>query len=416
MRKRIVAVAMLAAVLAITLFGVPLALGVSFAFRGDEVGELERLADRTAIAVAGDLASAGDPVELPAAEPGTHLAVYTAEGALLTGDGPPSVTASPDIVTVSDGPDLVVVVPIADNDHLLGLVRSASPAGVVTTRTLVAWASMAGLAAVALTVTWLLARAQARRLARPLEDLSTAAGRLGDGDFTVRARPGGIAEIDDVGASLDRTAARLGALVDRERTFSADASHQLRTPLAGLRLQLEAAGSPAAALETVDRLDRTVADLLALARDVPRDRDPVAAVDLVAGVRERRHGDLARVGRPLRVVVAPDAPATLASAAAVRHALDVLLDNATVHGAGAVTVSAREGVAGGLVLEVVDEGPGPPEGTDLFVRRTEGATGHGIGLALARSLIEAEGGRLLLADTGPTTFRILLPTQDNAER
>jgi signal transduction histidine kinase len=414
MRRRIVVVAMLGAALAITLFGVPLAAGVAAAYRSDEVGELERLADRTAIAVAGDLATAGDPVELPVAEPGTHLAVYTAEGALITGDGPATIVMSRHTVTGTTGPDLVVVVPIAENDRLLGAVRSASPTTAATTRTLLTWAAMAGLAAVALTATWLLARRQARRLVRPLEELSAAAGRLGGGDFTVRTDRSGIAEIDDVSASLDRTAHRLGTLVERERTFSADASHQLRTPLAGLRLQLEALDSPSA-LETVDRLDRTITELLALARDVPGDRRPAEPADLLAGVREVWHGDLARAGRPLRIVVEPDAPTTTASAAAVRQTLEVLLDNATNHGAGTITVSARAGIAGALVIEVSDEGAGVSDEIELFARRAAGATGNGIGLALARTLIEAEGGRLRLATAVPPTFQILLPTADSIE-
>jgi signal transduction histidine kinase len=414
MRRRIVVVAMLGAALAITLFGVPLAAGVAAAYRSDEVGELVRLADRTAIAVAGDLATAGDPVELPAAEPGTQVAVYTPEGARVAGDGPATIAASRDTVTGTAGTDLVVVVPIAENDRLLGVVRSASPSGAATTRTLLTWAAMGGLAAVALTATWLLARRQARRLVRPLEELSAAAGRLGDGDFTVRTDPSGIAEIDDVNASLDRTARRLGALVERERTFSADASHQLRTPLAGLRLQLEALNSPAA-LETVDRLDRTITELLALARDVPGDRRPAEPADLLAGVREVWHGHLARAGRPLRIVVEPDAPTTTASAAAVRQTLEVLLDNATNHGAGTITVSARAGIAGALVIEVSDEGAGVSDGVELFARRAAGATGHGIGLSLARTLIEAEGGRLRLATAVPPTFQVLLPTADSTE-
>jgi signal transduction histidine kinase len=98
----------------------------------------------------------------------------------------------------------------------------------------------------------------------------------------------------------------------------------------------------------------------------------------------------------------------MASAAAVRQVLTVLLDNAVVHGAGPVTVTVRD-VGGAVAVEVGDEGPGMPEdGGDLFSRRPR-ADGHGIGLALARRLAEAEGGHLRLARPAPPVFALLLP-------
>jgi len=88
-----------------------------------------------------------------------------------------------------------------------------------------------------------------------------------------------------------------------------------------------------------------------------------------------------------------------------------LLDNAAVHGRGAVTVSVRD-AAGALAVDVADEGPGiEVADAELFVRRSSRAAGHGIGLALARSLAEAEGGRLRLTRPSPPTFTLLLPVQ-----
>jgi signal transduction histidine kinase len=96
----------------------------------------------------------------------------------------------------------------------------------------------------------------------------------------------------------------------------------------------------------------------------------------------------------------------------MRQILDVLLDNATVHGAGPVRVVVGE-LPGGVYVDVGDEGPGTLAAERVFARRESGAGGSGIGLALARSLAEAEGGRLLLTHAGPApVFRLVLVRRD----
>ena len=91
--------------------------------------------------------------------------------------------------------------------------------------------------------------------------------------------------------------------------------------------------------------------------------------------------------------------------------LEILVDNAVVHGAGAVTVSVR-GVGAGISVDVADEGPGiVGDAATVFARRSRSEQGHGIGLALARSLAEAEGGELLLRGPGPRpVFSFVLPS------
>jgi signal transduction histidine kinase len=232
-----------------------------------------------------------------------------------------------------------------------------------------------------------------------------------------------VAEVDAAAAALNATAERLGHLVARERAFTADASHQLRTPLTGLRLRLEAAlaapetdrgvtveAALEGALEDVDRLESTVEDLLALARDVAPVRQPLDLAGLLDEVERHWRGPLAAAGRPLRVQSEPRLPEAHASAAAVRQVLDVLVGNAAEHGAGAVSVRARA-APDAIAVDVDDEGPGPSRPSEeLFRRRSDPARGRGIGLALARSLTEAEGGRLVLSRPGPAPcFTLLLP-------
>ena len=242
----------------------------------------------------------------------------------------------------------------------------------------------------------------------------------------MRTRPAAIPEIDSVGSALNTTAARLGDLLARERAFSANASHQLRTPLAGLRLQLEAAlerptqdPHPAltAGIAATDRLEQTIEQLLRLARDTsPRDGTPLDLVALLDEICQGWEQQLARSGRRLRVSVDPAAPPSSASLAAVRQVLTVLLDNAAQHGAGTVSVTARD-AAGALAIDVADEGPAldRPE-AELFTRRSPSAAGYGIGLAFARSLAEAEGGRLRLTRSAPPTFTLLMPATTPPDR
>ena len=189
-----------------------------------------------------------------------------------------------------------VAVTVADGEVITGAVVATETTADVIGKIALTWTFMLALGAAALTSAWLLARRQARRLAAPLQDLSSAAQRLGSGDFTVRTEPTGIPEIDSVNASVNDTAGRLGALVERERAFSAETSHQLRTPLAGLRLQLEAAlDTPGAdlpqaireSLTSVDRLQTTVEDLLTLARNSPnRATEPLDITVLVKNLEQ----------------------------------------------------------------------------------------------------------------------------------
>ncbi|MEY2447919.1 MAG: hypothetical protein QOH79_1395, partial [Acidimicrobiaceae bacterium] len=328
-------------------------------------------------------------------------------------------------VSTDTADSIVVAIPLSSDEQVIAVVRASLPEHVVSDRVHRAWLAMAGLGVAVISVAALVAVLQARRLSRPVTQLAATANRLGQGDFAVRAGRVGIPEIDAAAAALDTTAERLGELLQRERAFSAHASHQLRTPLTGLRVQLEAAtlsreADPRAALvealQSVDQLEQTIDDLLALARDVGPRSGPLDLRGLLDDVSRRWRGPLADAGRPLRTFVQPDLPAATASPAALRQIIDVLVANAAEHGAGTVTVSARA-AGGGIAIEVADEGLGiAPEAGDVFARRTDPTTGRGIGLGLASSLADAEGGRLLLGHRGPgPIFRILLPVEEGPD-
>jgi signal transduction histidine kinase len=430
-RNRVVGLAVLISILAISMFGLPLA-AVAAKYAADyETAELERTADTAAIAVAADLVR-GDSLSVPSAtREDTEVAVYEHhQGRRVAGEGPAEADrqvreALDGVVQAGkSGDSLVVAIPVTHDGDVIGAVRAASPYIAVYMGVGAAWALMLGLAVLAIATVWVVARQQAGRLATPLERLAESARRLGEGQFGIQVHPVRVPEIDALGAALDGAAQQLDQMLARERAFSADASHQLRTPLTGLRLRLEAAldreeqdlrSAVEAAISAADRLEDTIRELLTLARDT-RDGATIP-LDLAGIIDEIRVGWRARLaaeGRRLRIEDDEWAPPAMVSTAAVRQVLAVLLENAAAHGKGAVTVTIR-GLPDALAIDVSDEG-GPIKLTEseLFARRSVWASGHGIGLALARRLAEAEGGRLRLTSPNPSTFTVLLPTTDAA--
>lgn len=420
MRRRLTVAIAGVATLAVVLFAIPLAVLVGRAYRDEALLRLER--DTIAATRSIDVRQPGaDPVELP--RTGDRLGVYDVAGRRVAGTGPPRAdrmvqttlrTGKP--VDRRRGGALLVAVPLLSDERVAGAVLALRDEAAATADVHQAWLLLAAVGLMVLGGAVLAARVVATRMARPMERVAGAATRLGDGDFSVRATSANIAEVDAIATALDATARRLGALVSRERAFTADASHQLRTPLAALRLELEAlqlrAGSAEldAAVREVDRLQLTIDTLLAVARDVPRSREPAPVAGLLDDLRDRWAGRLALVSRPLAVECEPPDLRVRASLDVVGEILDVLLSNADVHGAGAVTLRARA-VRGHVAIEVGDEGAGFGEPAEhAFARRVGSGEGHGIGLALARSLADAERGRLEIVHPGPEpVVRITLP-------
>jgi len=412
--------------LGVLLFALPLALVVGRLDRSRELAELQRDATRIAGLVPDNPLSSSTPVNVPGSTgTDTLIGLYSREGTRAGGKGPDRSTiavASLDgrVHQGTESGQLVVVVPVPSDRNVVAVVRAAVPVSGVISGTRRSWAAMSLLALTVIAVAALLARRQARRIALPLERLTVAARALGDGNFAINPERSGIAEADAAGAALGETAARLGHLLDRERAFSADASHQLRTPLTGLLLGLESAlerpdanlrQAIADALDRGRRLQGTVDDLLTLRRDAPAD---VGSIDLgaeLSNVERQWRPVLAAHDRRLTVTTHALAAAT-GSPAAVRQILDVLIDNALTHGAGVITVTTEE-LGDAVAIEIADEGAGlrgDPE--DAFVRHVQG-DGHGIGLALARSLAEADGGRLVVRHVAPRpVFALLLPLAD----
>lgn len=420
MRRRILTAIVVVAAVVVVGFGVPLGIAVQQLYRNEAVVRLEREAARAGAQVPSTFSTSSDPVELPEPDVHTRVGVYSPDGTRLLGAGPDRggaqvVEAAKGRIAESDGGPLIVATPLSTDERVFAVVRAELPADAIADRVHRVWLLMCALGAALLAVAAVVGRALSGRIARPVADLALASEQLGQGDFTVRLARSGIAELDAAADNLGVTAERLGRLIQRERAFSADASHQLRTPLTGIRLHLESALAtpsvdPQAAMSTalgeVDRLESTIDDLLTLARDVDTGRAQIDLHEVLGAIERTWHGRLAALGRPLRVDVGVGAETAYASPGAVAQILDVLVSNAAEHGRGVIRLSSHQ-VGGGVAIDVSDDGQVTADVNRIFERRSAG--GHGIGLALARSLAEVEGARLRLQATGPPViFRLTL--------
>jgi signal transduction histidine kinase len=414
--------------LAVVGFGVPLAVAVTRMYRNEARLLLQREATASAAEVPIEQGFAGEPTDIPPPDAGTDVAVYGPDGRLTWGVGP--ATADPVVHRAYEGDptdgivdrDLVVALPLASSDDVVAVVRAAGSNDEIERRIARADAAMVALAAAVMVSAVGAAIWQSRRITRPLDDLTLAARRLGDGDFTVTTPACGMAEIDTTADALNRTADRLNRLIARERAFSTDVSHQLRTPLTGLRLTIENARNipgtdPAevytTALDAIDRLSATTEDLLLLARDMHAPRESTDLNETFAPLRREWAARLEGSGRRLVLDAPGPLPLLPFSGTALYHVLQVLVGNGVEHGRGAVRVTATvDGTRARLV--VADEGPGLPGDPEAaFARRADRRTTRGIGLHLARTLVEAEGGSLTY-QASPPGFLFTIPVDNPA--
>jgi two-component system, OmpR family, sensor kinase len=253
----------------------------------------------------------------------------------------------------------------------------------------------------------LLAFGVSSSLARPLSHLARSAKRFGEGDLAVRAGSVGTArEIADLAESFDEMAARVERAVQAQRAFVSNASHQLRTPLTGMRLRLESAITDAtsdelrrqleAAQREVDRLAGIVEQLLILSKRI--ESGGVAHVDVEdiaarAIERWRERADVAGA----TVEFHGSGGVAQASPADVDQIMDNLLDNAIAYAPGPIDVYTGQ-ADGSVYIAVEDRGPGvPPEDlarlTERFYRGAGAPSGgSGLGLAIVRELAERWGG------------------------
>ncbi|MGI5229952.1 sensor histidine kinase [Actinoallomurus sp. CA-142502] len=324
-----------------------------------------------------------------------------------------------------DGDRLIAAVPV--NGHaeaVAGAVLLSRPLDPLHERVMWLWGRLAMVAVLAVIAAVVLAMTLARWAGRPLRALEVAAESLGTGDLTARADPPRQpAEVRRLAERFNVMAARLEGLVDDHRTMIADVSHQLRTPLAALRLRMELLAAETTdatdfdgALDELARLSRMVDGLLAVARaeNVTETPEHVAMTRMLDERAEAWRPVAAERG--VRLSVETRRPvAAHAVPAHLEQVIDNLVDNAltATPPGGHVRLDVRRSGRRTHVT-VADDGPGMSAKAmaEAFRRFRSGSpAGTGLGLAIVHRLITADGGTVRLSDTpgGGLTVTLDLP-------
>jgi signal transduction histidine kinase len=322
-------------------------------------------------------------------------------------------------------------------------VVTVSPTGKVRDRVTSVWLALGGAGLLAAMAAVATAFALARWALKPVTELSATAGQITAGEHTARVpHRTGPPELRRLAVSFNEMADSVTEALQRQRSFVAHASHQLRNPLTALRLRVEELGheltgtDPAGvaaaraeqelALAETDRLGLVLDGLLALAR-AERGKHALTTVDAVEVTEARvvAWQPLADRRAVELKLVAPAGPLPVSAVATgLDQALDALIDNALKFTIGRVVVSVAE-ADGGVTVQVTDNGPGLTaeqrrRATEPFWRAPDAQNidGAGLGLAIAHVLIEVSGGRidLLPAPGKGLDARIWLPAHSLASR
>jgi signal transduction histidine kinase len=452
-RGRLLAAFAYVLVLVIVALTVPLALSTERRIDREVSAQAADGAQLVAASASGRLAKQGELDALARRvdrELGARVIIVNRAGSLLTDSQRPGTrgvayASRPEIASALAGRTvqgrrrsdtlgenlLYTAVPIVKAGRTVGAVRVTQSVDAIDREVRRDQFALVGVGALALlfglVVTWFVAGS----LSRPLRKLAGTARLVGAGNLEARAEVEGSQEQRDVAHAFNTMADRLTQSLDAQRAFVANASHQLRTPLTGLRLRVEAASMAtddpavraelAAAEAETQRLARLITNLLTLASaDAPA--PPSEPVDMAAAAQDaeaRWRGRARSEGR--HVVLAAAEPAVgFGSGDDIATSLDNLIENALAYSPAGSTVTITAGRNGDeAFVAVLDDGPGisPEDAAAAFRRFERGASrpvgrgGTGLGLAIVGALAARWGGSASLRPRpeGGTRAEIRLP-------
>lgn len=450
MKLRLVAVLVCLTALVLLVQDVPLALYLRSIESNRLITELQRdafvIAGRSEAALAAGTAVDNAPltamlIAYSEAE-NSEVVVADAAGVLVAASSPDAVigsdlSAQPAIRSALAGETasgerelpygsaavLYVAVPVLSGPRTLGAVRLTYPASELDARVNERLQGLLIVAGLTLLAAFAVAFLLAATITRPIRRLQETTAQLASGDLSARAvTDQGAGELRRLGRDLNTMSDRLSSLVEAQRSFAGDASHQLRTPLTALRLRLDEAAetmvsSPDAAAESLDmaraeteRLQHVIDGLLRLAR-AEGEQQELVQLDMAAIAAER-----IAIWQPLAEeqgvgleLVAPRSALIMAVREAPEQILDNYLDNALSVSPpdSRVIVTITESAAGEFgttTLLVTDSGPGlSPEARtrafDRFWSVREDNAGTGLGLAIVRHLAIASGASVELRES-----------------
>jgi signal transduction histidine kinase len=435
MSLRLRLLAAFAYVLVLVLVALEIPLALSLSSRVDNEVRSQAAAQAQVVAAAAsarldDREELQEVVEQAGRDLGARVIVVGRRGLLLAdseGDVPASAFYSnrPEIATALAGRSeqgtrhsdelgaelLYTAVPVFDAGRTVGAVRVTQSNAAVEERVRRNVLVVVGVGLAALALGLALAWVLAGSLARPLRELARTARRVEDGELDARADVTGAREQQEVAVAFNEMTERLGQSLEAQREFVGNASHQLRTPLTGLRLRLEAAGVKTDEPEVrhelelaeaeIVRLTRLIDSLLTLAREGERPafRAPVSLRGAAEAAYERWLPRAESSGHTLKLAGDGDA-LVRAGEEDVAITLDNLIENALHYAPAGTTVTVSWDPRGHLA--VLDEGPGVPPGQErtVFERFRRGRSdrpGTGLGLAIVDTLARRWGGSASIA-------------------
>ncbi len=426
MRRRLIVVFVAISTMVALAFVVP--LGALVRQTAEDRALDAGLAD--AAAVVPVLAAGGDRSQLESAIASTvsgregRMTIFRSDGWVI---GPPIADRSGVDAALATGGSSVsdidggieVARAVASGPDDLSVIRVEVPDAMRRQGQWQAWSALAAVAIALVAISVLVADRLARSVVRPVEDLASAARRLGRGELRATVEPTGTPELTELAESFNELGQRVSSMLERERELTAELSHRLRTPLTKLRLRIEQVGGPRLRGELLGDVDSVTAVLNELIDQARSSGHGPLSCDASAVSAERAEfwSALADEQRRPWTFERQSGPAMVGLGEGdLAAAIDVLIDNVFAHTPEETPIALSvEADLAQVRIVVADGGDGIDP--DELQRGASGTGSTGLGLDIARSTAQSCGGKMTIgsAELGGAEVVLVLPLSRSVE-